>query len=89
MDTLNVTPIAELWRSVPRIQTYGRDADDEPYLNLAIAAEADYVVTRDNDLLALATDHSIEARQFRQLTHNRLKIVTPGAALAAMALSGS
>jgi putative PIN family toxin of toxin-antitoxin system len=53
-----VTYTAELWRSVQRIQKYDRDPDDEPYLNLAIVAQADYVVTRDNDMLALATDHS-------------------------------
>ena len=80
---------AELWRSVPPIQTYERDADDEPYLNLAIAAQADYIVTRDQDLLALTTDHSIEAKQFRQLTRNRLKILTPVAFLDEMAQAGS
>jgi putative PIN family toxin of toxin-antitoxin system len=53
---------SDLWRSVQRIQIYRRDPDDEPYLNLAIVAEADYIVTRDNDLLALATDHSPEAK---------------------------
>jgi len=72
---------------VPRVQAYSRDPDDEMYLNLAIAAQADFIVTRDNDLLALATDHSIEAKQFRQLTGNRINIITPVAFLADVAES--
>src|SRR5262249_49209275 len=30
---------------------YPRDPKDEPYINLALAAGADYIVSRDNDLL--------------------------------------
>jgi putative PIN family toxin of toxin-antitoxin system len=42
---------ANLWRTVPHYIDYERDPDDEPYLDLAIAAAADYLVTRDRDLL--------------------------------------
>jgi putative PIN family toxin of toxin-antitoxin system len=75
---------AELWRSVPQVQKYPRDPDDEPYLNLAIAARAEFLVSRDNDLLTLSTDHSDEAKQFRQLTRNQLRILGPAEFLAEM-----
>jgi putative PIN family toxin of toxin-antitoxin system len=55
-----------LLRHVPHVFDYARDPDDEPYVDLAAAAKADYLVTRDKDLLSLITDHSIEAKQFRQ-----------------------
>lgn len=72
-----------LQRDVPHIFTYPRDPEDEPYLDLAAAVQADYLVTRDNDLLALATDHSIEAKQFRQRLP-QLQVVSPVAFLEAM-----
>jgi predicted nucleic acid-binding protein len=49
-----------------RIFEYPRDPSDEPYIDLAAACAADYLVTRDRDLLSLASDHSIFAKQFRQ-----------------------
>ena len=39
--------------NVPSLYPPSRDPDDEPYLNLAIATDADYLVTRDKDLLDL------------------------------------
>jgi len=39
---------------VPRVFEYPRDPKDEPYINLAIAADADYLTSRDKDLLDLA-----------------------------------
>jgi putative PIN family toxin of toxin-antitoxin system len=68
---------ADLLREVPHVQAYPRDPKDEPYLDLAVAAGADYLVTNDGDLLALATAHSSEAKQFRQRTSNRIRILTP------------
>lgn len=53
-------------RDVPHVFDYSRDPGDEPYIDLAAAVQADYLVTRDNDLLSLATDYSAEAKQFRQ-----------------------
>ena len=47
---------------VPAAFTLARDPDDEPYLNLAIAAAADYLVTRDNDMLDLMRDGTFRAR---------------------------
>jgi predicted nucleic acid-binding protein len=68
---------AELWRQVPSVMQYVRDPADTPYLDLAIAAGADFIVTRDSDLLSLATDRSAEGKRLRQLTRNRLRILTP------------
>lgn len=39
---------------VPEVSFYPRDPKDQPYLNLAIACNAEYLVTRDRDLLDLA-----------------------------------
>lgn len=41
---------------VPRAFALTRDPKDEPYLNLALAAEARYLVSRDRDLLDLMED---------------------------------
>lgn len=56
----------KLHREVPHIFEYPRDPSDEPYIDLAAVCAADYLVTRDKDLLSLATDHSIITKQFRQ-----------------------
>ncbi|MEK7475018.1 MAG: putative toxin-antitoxin system toxin component, PIN family [Candidatus Coatesbacteria bacterium] len=48
-----------------------RDRDDDPYLSLAKAIGADFLVTGDKDLL------SIEHEQLDRISLGRLKIVTP------------
>ncbi len=55
---------------------YSRDPKDEKYLNLALEVEADYIVSRDKDLLDLMTDTNVEAKEFRQKSRP-LKIVPP------------
>ncbi len=55
-----------LVRLVPKNFSYPRDEDDEPYINLAVAASADYIISRDRDLLDLMTGHSDECKEFRQ-----------------------
>lgn len=47
---------------VPAAYTLTRDPDDEPYVNLAIAVEAAYLVARDNDLLDLVQDAAFRTR---------------------------
>jgi len=60
-----IRSIAEMTGNVPRRFSYPRDIDDEPYLNLAIEAEANYLVSRDKDLLDLMTGHDDSCKEFR------------------------
>ena len=62
--------------SVPRIFQFGRDPDDEPYINLAVAGQAQYLVTRDRDLLDLTEQATPEARELRRVRPG-LKILDP------------
>jgi predicted nucleic acid-binding protein len=45
---------AVLVPEVPRVFVYERDPKDEPYINLAIKAGPNYLVSRDTDVLDLA-----------------------------------
>jgi uncharacterized protein len=63
-------------KKVPPKFKLPRDVDDEPYINLAIACKANYLISRDNDLLHLMTQFTIEAKDFRQ-RYRHLKIVEP------------
>lgn len=55
---------------------FERDPKDEIIINLAIEAEADYIVSRDKDLLDLMTGYTDECKDFRR-RFRRLKIVEP------------
>jgi uncharacterized protein len=48
--------------NVPRVFEYPRDPKDEPYINLAITADADYLTSRDKDLLELMNERDFTAR---------------------------
>lgn len=74
---------ATLQRRVRRAFRYQRDPDDEPYLDLAAAAKANYLVTRDKDLLSLMTGHTAFCKEFRRRTHP-LVVLDPVAFLEAM-----
>ncbi|MCY7376189.1 MAG: putative toxin-antitoxin system toxin component, PIN family [Pyrinomonadaceae bacterium] len=52
--------------SVEKKFEYSRDPKDEPYINLAVQTEAQYIVSRDKDLLDLMTGHDDESKAFRQ-----------------------
>lgn len=67
---------AKLNRNVPSVFTYPRDPKDEPYLNLASAAKAAYIVSRDSDLLDLMRWDQAAGREF-QKRFRFLRIVTP------------
>jgi predicted nucleic acid-binding protein len=51
--------------TVPEAFTLTRDPDDSKYLNLAIAAGAELVVSRDHDLLDLMTANDADSVMFR------------------------
>lgn len=70
-------------RRVPHHFTYPRDPKDEPYLNLAIEVQADYLISRDNDMLDLMKWNQEAGREF-QKRFRFLKIVSPEEFLAAM-----
>ena len=52
--------------AVPRVFSLPRDPKDEPYVDLAVAAQARYLVSRDNDLLDLMDDAAFR-QQFPDL----------------------
>ncbi len=66
----------EFIKKVPRYFTYSRDPNDEPYINLAIEANAVFLVSRDNDLLDLMIGYTDECKDFR-CRFRGLKIVNP------------
>jgi putative PIN family toxin of toxin-antitoxin system len=68
--------LSELVRSIPKKFSYPRDEDDEPYINLAVAAVADFIISRDRDLLDLMTGHTDECKEFRQ-RFRPLKVIEP------------
>lgn len=61
-----LTQRAPLIRQVPKRFAYRRDPKDEPYINLAVAMKADYLVSRDNDLLDLMKWETEAGREFQQ-----------------------
>ena len=65
--------------NVPASFTLARDPDDGPYLNLALDAASDYLVTRDQDMLDLMQDAGFRSR------YPALIILTPIALLQVLA----
>jgi uncharacterized protein len=58
--------LSVLVRRVSKKFSYPRDEDDEPYINLAIAAKANFIISHDRNLLDLMTGHTKEDKEFRQ-----------------------
>jgi putative PIN family toxin of toxin-antitoxin system len=75
---------AVLVRRVRHVLDYPRARQDESYIDLAATVRADYLVSRDKDLLSLMTGHSTLCKEFRQKTRP-LKVVDPAAFLEALA----
>lgn len=67
---------ATLIKNVAKVFAYSRDPKDEKYINLAVEAKADYVISRDRDLLDLMTNFRDEAKEFRQ-RFRPLKVIEP------------
>lgn len=64
-----------------------RDPKDEKYLNLAIEAEANYIISRDKDLLDLMTGYTDKCKAFRR-KFRTLKIISPTHFLTIMTSKG-
>jgi putative PIN family toxin of toxin-antitoxin system len=75
--------IAVVVDDVPPLFVYDRDPDDEPYINLAIAARAAYLVSRDRDLLDLRSRLSPDGSRLRELAPD-LEVLDPVQFLAAL-----
>lgn len=58
----SVIRISHLIHQPPTVYELDRDHKDEPYLNLAAAANAQYLITRDRDLLDLNNDSDFQKR---------------------------
>ena len=63
-------------RYVTKKFSYSRDEDDEPYINVAVAAGAHFIVSCDKDLLDLMTGHTEECKDFRR-RFRPLKVIDP------------
>lgn len=72
----DVAGYATLVRSVPEVYTLERDPKDSKYINLALAAGAERIVTWDSDLLDLMDPGRAEGREFTG-RFPALKIVQP------------
>jgi putative PIN family toxin of toxin-antitoxin system len=66
---------------VPKIFEYDRDPDDAHYVDLAVAASAHLIVSRDQDLLALSDPQNPEAIFFKS-RFPEISILTPTELLA-------
>lgn len=67
---------ATIIHHIPKKFDFERDPKDEPYINLAIAANAVYIISRDKDLLDLMTGYTDECKEFRQ-KFRLLKAIEP------------
>jgi putative PIN family toxin of toxin-antitoxin system len=71
---------ATLLEGFPEVFAYRRDPDDAHYVNLALAADAKLIVSRDNDLLDLMDSSKPEATEFQKMCPE-LRILNPVAFL--------
>jgi uncharacterized protein len=67
---------SELIEAVPELFVYPRDPDDAHYVNLAMAAQARLIVSRDRDLLDLMDPATADARDF-QARFPTLRVTDP------------
>jgi len=70
--------LAQRVTDIPHRFSLARDPDDEPYIDLTLAVNADYLVTRDKDMLDLMQDEGFRTR------FPHLQILNPVAFLQAL-----
>src|SRR5205823_5554624 len=80
---LDLASFARHVQVVPEVFILDRDPDDSHYINLALAAHAKLITSRDHDLLDLMDRTSPEGQAFR-LRFADLQILTPEGLLAHM-----
>jgi putative PIN family toxin of toxin-antitoxin system len=68
---------------VPHVFEFPRDPDDAYYVDLAVAAQAKLIVSRDRDLLSLNDVSTAEGQEFKRRFPD-LEILTPTELLKAM-----
>ncbi len=73
-----IDQVAQRINEIPSTYFLPRDPDDEPYLNLALSANANYLVTWDKDMLDLMQDEGFRTQ------HPQLTILNPVALLQAL-----
>jgi putative PIN family toxin of toxin-antitoxin system len=78
----NAASKAVVLAQVPKAVSLERDPKDEPYLDLALAVRAHYLVSRDRDLLDLKNDEGFRQR------YPDLQILDPVAFLKAIVREG-
>ena len=76
-----IAKVAQSIANVPAVFSYARDPDDAHYVNLALAAQAKLIVSRDRDLLDLMNERSIDGAEFKR-RFPTLQIADPVAFLA-------
>lgn len=72
----DILSVAVLIRTVPKSFKFQRDPKDEIIINLAVVAEAAYIVSCDQDLLDLMTGFTGDCKEFRQ-RFRFLRVVAP------------
>jgi putative PIN family toxin of toxin-antitoxin system len=78
-----IRQVALIIEDVPQVFDFTRDPDDAHYVDLAIAAQAKLIVSRDRDLLSLNDDTTLEGRDFKRRFPD-LEILTPTELLRAL-----
>lgn len=73
---------------VPAIFEFPRDPKDAHYVDLAVAASAKLIVSRDKDLLSLRDSSTVDGQKFLQ-RFPELEILTPPEALRRLVASAS
>jgi len=71
-----IMEIATMLVSIPHVFDFPRDPKDAAYVDLAIAAHAKLIVSRDLDLLSLGDSSTSEGRDFKN-RFPELQILTP------------
>lgn len=73
---LDLVSFSRMVQSVPEVYILDRDPDDSHYINLALAADAKLITSRDRDLLDLMDPSQSAGREFA-LHFPQLQILTP------------